>query len=165
MISISGLSLARCTCRVIIQQGRSIVEVGQRGSRKEVGVKTTPLGLQVFQSTSTRPEQKTATSTTTTTTDVSITPITQTRLPNKPATMNPPPPEDTARIAKLKDNSHLANMALPEARQQSYEEIYGPPENVLEIEVCLCAFFFKSISPTGSNRLPISLPHCLLDLH
>ncbi|TID16823.1 sorting nexin-3 [Venturia nashicola] len=49
--------------------------------------------------------------------------------------MNPPPPEDTARTAKLKDNSHLANMALPEARQQSYEEIYGPPENVLEIEV------------------------------
>jgi hypothetical protein len=49
--------------------------------------------------------------------------------------MNPPPPEDTARTAKLKDSSHLANMALPEARQQSYEEIYGPPENVLEIEV------------------------------
>lgn len=59
--------------------------------------------------------------------------------------MNPPPPEDTARTAKLKDNSHLANMALPEARQQSYEEIYGPPENVLEIEVRLKALSSRSI--------------------
>ena len=27
--------------------------------------------------------------------------------------------------------------AMPDARQQSFEEIYGPPENFLEIEVCL----------------------------
>ena len=27
--------------------------------------------------------------------------------------------------------------ALPDARQQSFEEIYGPPENFLEIEVSL----------------------------
>jgi hypothetical protein len=26
--------------------------------------------------------------------------------------------------------------AIPDARQQSFEEIYGPPENFLEIEVC-----------------------------
>jgi hypothetical protein len=26
-------------------------------------------------------------------------------------------------------------MAIPEARQQSFEELYGPPENLLEIEV------------------------------
>ena len=26
--------------------------------------------------------------------------------------------------------------AMPDARQQSFEEIYGPPENFLEIEVC-----------------------------
>lgn len=26
--------------------------------------------------------------------------------------------------------------ALPESRQQTYEEIYAPPENFLEIEVC-----------------------------
>jgi hypothetical protein len=26
--------------------------------------------------------------------------------------------------------------ALPESRQQTFEEIYGPPENFLEIEVC-----------------------------
>lgn len=33
---------------------------------------------------------------------------------------------------------HLSNLtSLPEARQQSYEEIYGPPENLLEIEVRL----------------------------
>lgn len=28
--------------------------------------------------------------------------------------------------------------AVPEPRQQTFEEIYGPPENFLEIEVC-CA--------------------------
>lgn len=67
--------------------------------------------------------------------------------------MNPPPPEDTARTAKLKDNSHLANMALPEARQQSYEEIYGPPENVLEIEVLsMRLFLMHHVS---------RYPHCL----
>lgn len=27
--------------------------------------------------------------------------------------------------------------AMPDARQQSFEEIYGPPENFLEIEVRL----------------------------
>lgn len=26
--------------------------------------------------------------------------------------------------------------SLPDARQQTFEEIYGPPENFLEIEVC-----------------------------
>jgi hypothetical protein len=60
--------------------------------------------------------------------------------------MNPPPPEDKARVAKLKDSSHLANMALPEARQQSYEEIYGPPENVLEIEVCYSPLSYPATS-------------------
>ena len=35
--------------------------------------------------------------------------------------------------------------AMPDARQQSFEEIYGPPENFLEIEVSpilprLCGF-------------------------
>lgn len=77
--------------------------------------------------------------------------------------MNPPPPEDTARTAKLKDNSHLANMALPEARQQSYEEIYGPPENVLEIEVYLYPSSFETIFPntTCRSRTPLYLvkPH------
>lgn len=29
--------------------------------------------------------------------------------------------------------------AIPESRQQTFEEIYGPPENFLEIEVCLAA--------------------------
>lgn len=29
--------------------------------------------------------------------------------------------------------------ALPESRQQTFEEIYGPPENFLEIEVGLFA--------------------------
>jgi len=26
--------------------------------------------------------------------------------------------------------------SLPDARSQSFEELYGPPENFLEIEVC-----------------------------
>lgn len=26
--------------------------------------------------------------------------------------------------------------SLPDTRQQSFDEIYGPPENFLEIEVC-----------------------------
>lgn len=26
--------------------------------------------------------------------------------------------------------------AMPDTRQQSFDEIYGPPENFLEIEVC-----------------------------
>ena len=29
---------------------------------------------------------------------------------------------------------------MPDARQQSFEEIYGPPENFLEIEVCRIKF-------------------------
>ena len=46
--------------------------------------------------------------------------------------------------------------AMPDARQQSFEEIYGPPENFLEIEVCL---LLHSISvscdtvPAPSSRL------------
>lgn len=30
----------------------------------------------------------------------------------------------------------ITMQAMPDARQQSFEEIYGPPENFLEIEVC-----------------------------
>ena len=33
--------------------------------------------------------------------------------------------------------------AMPDARQQSFEEIYGPPENFLEIEVCLVTLYPK----------------------
>lgn len=29
--------------------------------------------------------------------------------------------------------------SIPDTRQQSFDEIYGPPENFLEIEVCLWA--------------------------
>jgi sorting nexin-3/12 len=38
--------------------------------------------------------------------------------------------------------------AMPDARQQSFEEIYGPPENFLEIEVLPpCAIGALSASP------------------
>lgn len=36
--------------------------------------------------------------------------------------------------------------AMPDARQQSFEEIYGPPENFLEIEVCHTLHFPASLS-------------------
>ena len=37
--------------------------------------------------------------------------------------------------------------AMPDARQQSFEEIYGPPENFLEVEVSL---------PAPRNRIPFA---------
>jgi hypothetical protein len=30
----------------------------------------------------------------------------------------------------------ITMQSIPDARQQSFEELYGPPENFLEIEVC-----------------------------
>lgn len=46
--------------------------------------------------------------------------------------------------------------AVPESRQQTFEEIYGPPENFLEIEVSpLSLSFFLSNSFVG-----ITSPHC-----
>jgi hypothetical protein len=42
--------------------------------------------------------------------------------------------------------------AMPDSRQQSFEEIYGPPENFLEIEVgfllsAALLFFYPSALP------------------
>lgn len=37
--------------------------------------------------------------------------------------------------------------AMPDARQQSFEEIYGPPENFLEVEVYLHPPVYSSIQP------------------
>ena len=42
--------------------------------------------------------------------------------------------------------------SIPDARQQSFEELYGPPENFLEIEVC-------ATPRTTQPRRP--LPHSL----
>lgn len=58
------------------------------------------------------------------------------------ATMQKMPERETGESTPPKGgtgkNPHLANMAmLPDSRTQSYEELYGPPENLLEIEVCL----------------------------
>ena len=36
--------------------------------------------------------------------------------------------------------------AMPDARQQSFEEIYGPPENFLEIEVSLSLSYLCALS-------------------
>ena len=45
--------------------------------------------------------------------------------------------------------------AMPDARQQSFEEIYGPPENFLEIEVQMMLFY------TLMTAVPISMPSIL----
>lgn len=37
--------------------------------------------------------------------------------------------------------------AVPESRQQTFEEIYGPPENFLEIEVCSNNFHHETTPP------------------
>jgi hypothetical protein len=47
--------------------------------------------------------------------------------------------------------------AMPDARQQSFEEIYGPPENFLEIEV---GFSFSTIpTPSPASLRFTSLTH------
>jgi hypothetical protein len=45
--------------------------------------------------------------------------------------------------------------AMPDARQQSFEEIYGPPENFLEIEV-RPLFSYSPLRPLAANtpRVP-----------
>lgn len=52
--------------------------------------------------------------------------------------------------------------AMPDSRQQSFEEIYGPPENFLEIEV---GFYFcqpcagvPASSPTSHSPTPTNTP-------
>lgn len=42
--------------------------------------------------------------------------------------------------------------SIPDARQQSFEELYGPPENFLEIEVCMrCAALCCALSPFAAS--------------
>ncbi|KMU81668.1 sorting nexin-3 [Coccidioides immitis RMSCC 3703] len=43
--------------------------------------------------------------------------------------------------------------ALPEARQQTFEEIYGPPENFLEIEILILLLPVKFRIPPPSRAL------------
>ena len=47
--------------------------------------------------------------------------------------------------------------AMPDARQQSFEEIYGPPENFLEIEVCLSPSY-PCVAPTPLEDSGLILP-------
>lgn len=60
-------------------------------------------------------------------------------------------PENTAKLSTDQDSGHGAGsnpvspgglnfhrpilQSMPDTRQQSFDEIYGPPENFLEIEV------------------------------
>ena len=51
--------------------------------------------------------------------------------------------------------------AMPDARQQSFEEIYGPPENFLEVEVYLHPPVHSSIpSPRLSLHLRLTQKKC-----
>jgi hypothetical protein len=43
--------------------------------------------------------------------------------------------------------------SIPDARQQSFEELYGPPENFLEIEVRLLA---ASTRPVPRTQLQLT---------
>ena len=52
-------------------------------------------------------------------------------------------------------NDHDATMqSLPDAREQSFEELYGPPENFLEIEVCLTPFHSGEALKTPQSTIP-----------
>ena len=43
---------------------------------------------------------------------------------------------------------------MPDTRQQSFDEIYGPPENFLEIEVRISlAFYHCARSPLGESHI------------
>lgn len=64
--------------------------------------------------------------------------------------------------------------SLPDTRQQSFDEIYGPPENFLEIEVCCWVLWLGSIArlshapslPPGSCDQwpnPSSSPRCFMN--
>ena len=51
--------------------------------------------------------------------------------------------------------------AMPDARQQSFEEIYGPPENFLEIEVrpaCPSSTLITRETPTDPQPLQVKNP-------
>jgi hypothetical protein len=49
--------------------------------------------------------------------------------------------------------------AMPDSRSQSFEEIYGPPENFLEIEVSRVAIFvFYTCLHTALTRYAIRKP-------
>ena len=54
--------------------------------------------------------------------------------------------------------------AVPESRQQTFEEIYGPPENFLEIEVKLHS---DSLYPTchASRQAPCHLAKPKVELY
>lgn len=59
-----------------------------------------------------------------------------------------------------------AMQAMPDSRQQSFEEIYGPPENFLEIEVCyplpILCYTTLYQHPNPHPSLLLQLPTCPL---
>jgi hypothetical protein len=62
-----------------------------------------------------------------------------------PPSRNPPDLDTTAKLSDNQDAARAARkspdlhrpilQSMPDTRQQSFDEIYGPPENFLEIEV------------------------------
>jgi sorting nexin-3/12 len=55
-------------------------------------------------------------------------------IPSETSPSATSPVSPTKKITALA-NPYLASLSLPDTRQQTYEELYGPPENILEIEV------------------------------
>jgi hypothetical protein len=51
-----------------------------------------------------------------------------------------------------RDHHRPILQSMPDTRQQSFDEIYGPPENFLEIEVCLSPKSTVFISRENSHK-------------
>jgi len=55
--------------------------------------------------------------------------------PQSPSSTTTTPSPTSVKKPTALASPYLTNVALPEPRQQTYEELYAPPENILEIEV------------------------------
>lgn len=66
---------------------------------------------------------------------------------------SPPPDNASPEEPVSPSQSHRPIMqAMPDTRQQSFEEIYGAPENFLEIEVWISFSLSPSLSPLTLSR-------------
>jgi hypothetical protein len=63
----------------------------------------------------------------------------------------PTSPGSTSSINAFKKpqglaSPYMSSLALPDTRTQTYEELYAPPENILEIEVLHVCFYHRLVS-------------------
>ena len=79
--------------------------------------------------------------------------------PQSPSSTTVNPSPTSVKTPTALASPYLTNVALPEPRQQTYEELYAPPENILEIEVSVFNAQLESHSTSISTSLPVkSLP-------